>query len=60
VWPLARVQARGDVSGLTFDDRHVGAVDAGISWQSPDYANAIDRYDISVGGGVSNLTIATQ
>jgi hypothetical protein len=59
VWPLARVQARGDVSGLTFDDRHVGAVDAGISWQSPDYANAIDRYDISV-GGVSNLTIATQ
>jgi hypothetical protein len=55
-----RVQISSSASNLTFDQQYFGAVVGEIHWQTPDYASAADRYDISVAGSASNLTIATR
>lgn len=55
----ARVQINGSASHLMFDEQYVGAVIDGVRWQSSDYQQATARYDISIAGSASQVTIAT-
>lgn len=43
---------------LTFDGLRLGSVGGGTDWESPGYASAADRYDLGIGGGVDELTVA--
>jgi hypothetical protein len=55
-----RVQIGGGASNLTFDEQRFGAVADGICWQTPDYNGAVNRYEISIAGSVSNMTIGLR
>lgn len=55
----ARIRVSHGVSKLTFDRQRFGGLGGDNQWESPDYQNAADRYDIEVSGGASNLTIDT-
>jgi hypothetical protein len=48
----------GGVSKLALDDQHFGAIGGETRRESPDYAEATDRYEIVITGGASNVTIA--
>ena len=52
-----RVRVRGGVSNLRLDDQRFVAVRGTMSWETPGYAATDDRYDISLTGGASTLTI---
>lgn len=52
-----RMEVRGGVSDLAFDERHAGTVGAARRWESANYVDAGDRFSISIGGGASNVTI---
>jgi hypothetical protein len=54
-----RLQVGGGSSKLAFDDQELGAVGGRLRLQSDGFADAEDRYEISVGGGASNLTVGT-
>jgi hypothetical protein len=54
-----RVRVGHGAKDLTLDDRHFGAVGGSTRWQSPDYDQASDRYDIAVSGGADTLTVHT-
>jgi len=54
-----RVQINGSASHLMFDEQYFGAVIDGVRWQSPDYKQATARYDISIAGSASHVTLAT-
>lgn len=54
-----RLNVRGGISCLTIDDHDFGAIGGGFTWESPGYAGAGDRYDISIHGGASQITVAT-
>ncbi len=56
----AQVRVGGGSTNLAFDDQRFGAVGGEVSLRSPDYEGASDRYDISIGGGASNLTIISR
>jgi hypothetical protein len=53
----ARLEVGGGVSQLVVDHDRFGAIGNGVRWQSPDYDTAEERYDITIGGGASQLTI---
>jgi class 3 adenylate cyclase len=53
----ARVRITGGASGLALDDQHFKAVGGEVSWQSPDWDRAADRYDLTVLGGIRNLMV---
>jgi hypothetical protein len=53
----ARVRVVGGSTNLAFDNRHFGAVRGEVSLQSQGYDDARDRYDITITGGASGLTI---
>jgi hypothetical protein len=55
-----RVRIDGGVSRLALDEQRWGAAGGGIQWQTPDYPSAADRYDVSVVGSASNLTIGVR
>ena len=52
-----RVHVRGGVSALALDDQFFGAVGGETRWESPEYKQATDAYDIVVSGGASNLSL---
>jgi hypothetical protein len=56
----AQLRVDGGASQLMFDDQHYGSIGGEIRLTSPEYKSAADRYDIIVGGGVSNLVIGSQ
>jgi DNA-binding MarR family transcriptional regulator len=56
----ARLQVKGGVSKLAFESQRLGAVGGHTSLESTDYKSAVDRFDIEVTGGASNLTIAPR
>ena len=56
----ARLQIGGGVNQLAFDDQSYGNVAGGLRLETPAYTDQIDRYDIRINGGVSNLTLHTQ
>lgn len=53
-----RLQVRGGVSDVRVDDQHLRGA-SGLSWESPGYASATGRYDLSMRGGLSRLTVDT-
>jgi hypothetical protein len=55
-----RVHVRGGVSALALDDQFFGAVGGETRWESPEYKQATDAYDIIVSGGASNLSITAR
>lgn len=48
------------VSNLRSDALHLGAIGGDTSWTSPDYEHATNRYEITIAGGASNLTIEKE
>jgi len=55
----ARVHVRGGTKQLQVDDQRFGAVGGETLWQSPDYDTAGHRYEITVVGGASTVTVDT-
>ena len=53
----AQVRVGGGSTNLAFDHQRFGAVGGEVSLHSPDYEGAADRYDITITGGASGLTI---
>jgi hypothetical protein len=53
----AQLRVGGGASQLMFDDQHYGSIGGEIRLATPAYKTAADRYDIIVGGGVSNLVV---
>ena len=54
-----RLQIRGGASQLAFDDERFGAIGGRVRLQSDGFDERADRYEITVGGGASKLTIGT-
>jgi hypothetical protein len=54
----ARVSVHRGASDAHLDDQAFAAVAGPLHWQTPDYAAATDRYDITVGRGASGITLA--
>ncbi|MFL5301853.1 MAG: MarR family winged helix-turn-helix transcriptional regulator [Anaeromyxobacteraceae bacterium] len=53
----ARLQVSGGVSKLAFDAQRLGVVGGETRLESPEYATAEDRYEVTVAGGASRLTV---
>ena len=53
----AQIRVGGGSTNLAFDERCFGAVGGEVGLQSPDYAGASDRYDITISGGASSVII---
>ncbi|HEX2993499.1 MAG TPA: hypothetical protein VHP14_01670 [Anaerolineales bacterium] len=56
----ARLKVGGGISHMAFDDQTYSSVGGGLQLETPDYKTATDRYDIVLGGGVSNLVVRAQ
>jgi hypothetical protein len=54
----ARVQISGGASKLELDTQYLGAIGGPVRLETPDYANAVERYDLEIGGGASKVTVA--
>jgi hypothetical protein len=54
-----RLQVRGGASKLAFDEQSFGAIGGRTQLQSDGFREAADRYEITVGGGASHLTVTT-
>jgi DNA-binding MarR family transcriptional regulator len=52
-----RVNVKGGVSNLRLDEQRFGAVGGNVTLDSSGYAGQPDRYEISIRGGASTLTI---
>jgi DNA-binding MarR family transcriptional regulator len=52
-----RVRVRGGVSNLRIDEQRLGAVGGAMTQQSSGYDDAAGRYDVTITGGASTLTI---
>ena len=53
-----RLHIGGGASKLALDDQGFGAVGGPVRLESPDYSAAVNRYDVEIGGGASQVTIA--
>lgn len=56
----ARLQVKGGVSKLAFQEQRLGAVGGTMSLESPDYKSTENRYDIEFLGGASNLSVLSR
>jgi hypothetical protein len=54
-----RLDVRGGASKLAFDAQSFGAIGGRTRLQSDRYDDQADRYEITVGGGASKLTVGT-
>jgi hypothetical protein len=45
-------------SDAHLDDQAFGVLGGPLRWQTPDYAAATDRYDITVSRGAGGITLA--
>ncbi len=52
-----RARVAGGVSKLSIDGQSFGAVGGGTQLDGPGYETAVDRYEISVEGGASRITV---
>jgi hypothetical protein len=52
-------QVRGGASKLAFDEQSFGAIGGRTQLQSEGFREAADRYEITIGGGASHVTVAT-
>lgn len=55
-----RLHIGGSASNLTLDEQRFGAVAGGLRWQTSSFNNATDRYDLTISGSVSDLTLASR
>ena len=55
-----RVRIVGGSTNLTVEDQYFGAVGGEVSLQSQNYEGTPERYDITITGGASNVTLDTQ
>lgn len=55
-----RAHISGSASNLALDEQHFGAVADALHWQTPDYHRTTHRYDLSISGSVSNMTLASR
>jgi hypothetical protein len=55
-----RLQVRGGASKLAFDEQSFGAIGGRTQLQSEGFREAADRYEITIGGGASHLTVSTM
>lgn len=53
-----RLSVRGGIGSLTFDAMHFDSIGGGLILPSRAGADADDRYELEIGGGVSDLLIA--
>jgi hypothetical protein len=53
----ARIQIGGGVSKLGLDRQYLGAIGGPIELETPDYATAVDRYELDIRGGASRVTV---
>jgi hypothetical protein len=49
--------ARGGVSRLRFDGQRADGSGGGLSLRSPTFARSPNRYELEIGGGISDLVI---
>jgi hypothetical protein len=54
-----RLRVRGGASKLAFDEQSFGAIGGRTQLQSEGFREAGDRYEITIGGGASQFTVAT-
>jgi len=54
-----RLQIRGGASKLAFDEQSFGAIGGRTQLQSEGFREAADRYEITIGGGASRVTVGT-
>jgi hypothetical protein len=54
-----RLQVRGGASKLEFDEQSFGAIGGRTQLQSDGFREVADRYEITIGGGASHLTVST-
>ena len=54
-----RLQIRGGASKLGFDEQSFGAIGGRTQLQSEGFREAADRYEITIGGGASHVTVST-
>ena len=52
----ASVKVGGGASQIRLDELRMGAVGGGIDWATPGFDDADDRYEIRIGGGVSDVS----
>ncbi|MGC4094013.1 MAG: MarR family transcriptional regulator [Polyangiaceae bacterium] len=55
-----RVIVHSGASGLSLDNLQLGSVGGRTEWQSPDYAQALDKFDLEVMGGASKLSVGVR
>jgi hypothetical protein len=55
-----RVRLSGAASDLTFDNRYVEAVAGQHELASPGFDAAVDRYEVDVSGGASEVTVVER
>jgi hypothetical protein len=53
----ARIQIGGGASKLGLDRQYLGAIGGPIELETPDYATAVDRYELDIRGGASRVTV---
>lgn len=53
----ARIRIGGGASKLALDEQGFGAVGGPVRLESPDYSAAVNRYEIEIGGGASQIII---
>jgi hypothetical protein len=56
----ASVTMSGGVNDFTADGQHQSALGGNITWQSPGYAAAADRYDVHAAGGANHLILEVK
>jgi len=56
----ARVHIGGGASKLALDDQGFGAVGGPVRLESSGYVSATNRYEIEIGGGASQVTVARE
>lgn len=56
----ARLRVGGGATSLRFNDRRIGAAGGELDLRDRDYDGATDRYDVTVTGGASNVSIDNQ
>src|SRR5262245_25394709 len=52
-----QLMVRVGATHVRFDERYAEVMSGETRWQTPDYAAAADRYDITVESGASNLSV---
>jgi class 3 adenylate cyclase len=54
-----RVSVHSGATDTSLDEQHFKAVGGRLNWQTPDFDEATDRFDVVLLRGVRNLTVAT-